>query len=485
MQADGTRVDLAGVPVRRMSCVRLTDLRSLHDWTLILWSIVVADLLIVLGLSASGSDLHAGLFAANFLRMANLDAHDSWMPMMRAIEHLRADNSVPVYQALFFGEQIKFQYPISSLVVLDMIQRFGRLHWETVYSLLNRVSWYSVWLAAFVSWRLFLGAHARVRGESGVSGASSADELHLLWPCLALTVLFYPLVKSFNLGQIQTAMALLAAAALLAWQSDRKVLAGLCIGVCCAVKPQWAIILVWGALRREWAMVAAAGAAAAVFVLSSAALYGAHHYVDYLSVLSYLSQHGEAYYPNQSVNGLLNRLTFNGQSLVFDVNGFPDYHPVVYAGSLAASAAILAIALWPCRSSRTEVCDLAAIMLAATMASPIAWEHHYAILLPIFALLAPLAAAEKPLGRWTIPALVLMFLTASQLLAPTNRLAGTVLNVAQSYLFFAAALTFAVLLRLRRSAAPRSAGAGQRVRCRPGRDDMVMRRRARLGSRLG
>ena len=32
------------------------------------------------------------------------------------------------------------------------------------------------------------------------------------------------------------------------------------------------------------------------------------YHIDYLRVLSYMAERGEAYFPNQSVNGLLNRL---------------------------------------------------------------------------------------------------------------------------------------------------------------------------------
>jgi alpha-1,2-mannosyltransferase len=51
-----------------------------------------------------------------------------------------------------------------------------------------------------------------------------------------------------------------------------------------------------------------------------------------------------------------------------------------------SSVALLALALWPPRetAARGGVIDFCLMGLAATMASPIAWEQHYGVALPIF-----------------------------------------------------------------------------------------------------
>ena len=72
--------------------------------------------------------------------------------------------------------------------------------------------------------------------------------------------------------------------------------------------------------------------------------------------------------------------------------------------------------------------------LSCTMASPIAWEHHYGILLPIFAVLV-VAVEPKPLPLGLLAAayaLASVYIPATMLLAPTP------FNFAQSYLLFAA-----------------------------------------------
>jgi hypothetical protein len=415
----------------------------MQHWPARLWLLFVASMVIGVILSLT-STMTSESFSLNFLRMGSLDASDSWGPMRIAIEHLRDQPDVPVYQAVFFTDKVKFQYPLSSLIAIDLFQQVSGLRWETVFSLLNRLSWYSVWLTGFACWRLFVESRDDARS---MSPSTSSQDAWLLWPYLGLTVLFYPLSKSYALGQIQTMLTLLGALALLAWQADRRLLAGLFIGLCCAVKPQWSVILLWAALRREWGFVAVVAGVCGAITLAALARYGLHNYLDYLSVLSFLGQRGEAYFPNQSVNGLLNRLLFNGANLTFDIHGFPEARPEIETLTMASSVLILAVAIWIRRTERPGVLDLAIVLLAATMASPIAWEHHYGILLPIFALLAPICLARRPFGSWSGPLLAASYVLASQRFDIFNRLADTPFNILQSYLLAAAIVVLVLLFR--------------------------------------
>jgi alpha-1,2-mannosyltransferase len=143
-------------------------------------------------------------------------------------------------------------------------------------------------------------------------------------------------------------------------------------------------------------------------------LYGFGSLFDYVSVLSYLSRHGEAFRANQSVNGLVNRLLLSGNSLRWDPHSFPAFNSTVYAGTLATGIVLLTFALlWRVRRKPTSV-ELALIMLTLTIAPPIAWEHHYGVLLPIIAVAAPFLVLNRRLGRWTAPYLALAFVLCSQ-----------------------------------------------------------------------
>ncbi len=84
----------------------------------------------------------------------------------------------------------------------------------------------------------------------------------------------------------------------------------------------------------------------AVITLTAGGLYGFYHYLDYLPVLSFLSRHGESFFPNQSVNGLMHRFFFNGNNLQWVSDQFPPFNPIVYACSLIAGAIILGPALF-------------------------------------------------------------------------------------------------------------------------------------------
>ena len=159
--------------------------------------------------------------------------------------------------------------------------------------------------------------------------------------------------------------------------------------------------------------------------------------------------HGESFYPNQSVNGLLHRLFFNGSNLRFEGDRFAPFDPVVLAGTALSSLLIVALALFGrvAPSARGGPLDLSAAVLAAVMASPIAWEHHYGVLAPIDALLASYAwrARERRLVVW----LGLSYLLSANFLAVVQRLAATAWNPLQSYLYFGALIALGLLLAAR------------------------------------
>ena len=121
-------------------------------------------------------------------------------------------------------------------------------------------------------------------------------------------------------------------------------------------------------------------------------MFGFANHLDYLPVLSHLAERGETYYPNHSVNGLLNRLMSVAEpelyrNLDWGDGAFPPFNRLVYWTTTISSAAILLLALL--RRNRDNdpdrVVDFCTMAVSATVASPIAWEHHYGVLLPVFA----------------------------------------------------------------------------------------------------
>jgi hypothetical protein len=95
--------------------------------------------------------------------------------------------------------------------------------------------------------------------------------------------------------------------------------------------------------------------------------------------------------------------------------------------------------------------DFALAALVSTMASPVAWEHHYGVLAPIFAFLLPPLWKYRPAGRWTMPVLAASYVLASNFIGVANRFRTVpVANVVQSYLLAAALVVGVLLVRLRR-----------------------------------
>src|SRR5262249_2639154 len=98
--------------------------------------------------------------------------------------------------------------------------------------------------------------------------------------------------------------------------------------------------------------------------------------------------------------------------------------------------------------------DLALVALAATIASPVAWEHHYGILPPIFALLFPHLYRDESSRRWAVPLLGVAYLLTSNFYEDANRLASSRLNVLQSYVLAGGLLVLGLLAYARSAGAP-------------------------------
>lgn len=386
----------------------------------------------------------------SFLTYAQAD-QDSWIPMQAAIEQVRAQPE-NLYGELFFDAATKFQYPPTSLVLPDLAQRATGVDWSTLWSLTNVLSWLALPLIGVMVWRIY--RHALVVDGERIG---SLEELIGIGLGLMVAVGFNPLTWSFLLGQVQTLLSLCLVASVLAWQTGRLRLGGVLVGLCCAIKPQWAVVVLWALLRRKHDFWLAAAVTGGAMLLTSLVLYGWWNHVQYLEVLSFLSRHGEVFYANQSMNGLMSRLLEIGDSMAFDPNSFPPYDPVVYGVTLATSLALMGglIAVRDAPDARGASYGL--VLLTLALASPIAWEHHYG-----FAVCCLFLAAAM-IGRqgsqwWQIAAVIVSYASISQFLPEANLTRGLLFGVLQSYLYFGALLLL-LLLYLINGASQRGSGA--------------------------
>lgn len=404
---------------------------------------------------------------------------DSWMPMHRAVELFRSDPGAGIYQVVFFDEMTKFQYPPTSLLPFVGLSALG-VSSDAGTAAMQAISWVGV-VAIVAVTAMIYRSERTLPGLAAFRAQPRADALVVAGIAVA-TLTFDPISYAYEVGQIQVLIDLAVGAALLLWLKDRKAAAGAVMALAALVKPQYGVVLLWSLLRREHRFSIGFLATGAPIGLISLAVFGIDEHLSYLSVVSYIGRHGELFWANQSVNGLLNRLLNpSGEgtdAMLWNAQAFAPFNPAVYAGTMLSTAAFVLLGLgfrprWarrkaqppagPARPARQEsALDLATMIVALTLASPIAWEHHYGVALPIMALafvhLADLRARGQ--GRRTgglLIALGASYLLVSNYLTQLFPVAGTPLNVLQSYQLFGALALLGVLIGLRCALNPASA----------------------------
>jgi alpha-1,2-mannosyltransferase len=398
-------------------------------------TIITANVLSILLLSQYDMDLDISLFHTEaFLTFSEQTFQDSWKFMELAIEYLKGNHQETVYEHLFFYNKMKFQYPLSSLLPIIML--------ESIFPQSGSIKFLS-WISVIVTlifivkiFRFVIINYWSSRNE--LSGFSSLC-LSLIVAIFGIT--FYPLVKAYTLGQIQTVIDCLSTIAFWYWLTNRKISSGFLIGIISLIKPTYIIIVFWGIIRRNWHFVLSAISVFALGSLISLLLFGFENNIDYLKVLMYISQHGESFYPNQSINGLLNRLFFNGSNLVFEEHSFPPFNPMVYLGTAISSFILIILAFfYPMRYKFSgDILDYSIIMITATIASPIAWEHHYGVFLPIYAFLSAYLLEYPDSNRKILFLVAFSYIFVSNFFIIINILADIpILNMFQSYLLIAA-----------------------------------------------
>jgi hypothetical protein len=413
---------------------------------------------LVLGAWAIGA-LACLLLSVHVISTAPYSGSDSWFPMGRALAFLHAPHNGLIYQQLFFSEHIKFQYPLTSLLPLDLLNSLG----ITKVTQLNAINA----IVLIVTGIMFAVFSARLLGPVYLIGI----QVPIMPLAFLAALLYFPDHLAFILGQLQILLDLLFLLSCLALLYEWRLLAGCLIGASALVKPQFVLLGLLALWRRNWRFVIGFSSIGIVCLLLSVALYGWQNELDYLPVLTFLSHHGEWEHMNQSVNGLLVRFLYHGPSLDLDPDGFilqskfPPYIPVVYYTTLVSSVAMMAIPFL----MRTNPDDVpsrlmqfctAAILF--TMASPIAWTHHYGILLPAYVVAIKAIRDRVKIERagWASPtawispvclgiSFLLTGLALQRPAAPPGHPVGPTvpsLDILQSHVFFGACMLVGVLL---------------------------------------
>ncbi|HEY4076671.1 MAG TPA: glycosyltransferase 87 family protein [Rhizomicrobium sp.] len=369
------------------------------------------------------------------------DHGDSWLPMRHALDAVKGADRDALYESLFFRDHVRFQYPPSSLLALDLLSGTRLASVRGLNALNTLIFVFNAAAVSLLSWLLF-------RTQRLPTAAPYPRAMALI--AAGATFLFYPLLRAHLLGQIQLWIDLLFSLAVIAWFLQRRFLAGLCIGVACSIKPQLGLLLLWGLLWREHSFTAGIIAALAPLLGLSLLFYGIHNHVAYLDVMSFLSRHGESYFANNSVNGILNWYLSPDDSLHWYEDTFAPYDPLIYGGTMAASLLALVLVIAPplLEKRRAALTDLGAAAICSVVGSPVAWEHHYGILLPLY-LIALYRVFDMSVGnrrRLAIITLTLSWILVANFIPFASLLAHTYWVALQAYCFFGALLLLAFFL---------------------------------------
>jgi len=403
----------------------------------LLWSQLVAILLVILIGLAQWKAGHVSMLDAlgNWLNFSA--GRDSWSPMRQTYDWFVAPHRSSIYQEVFFSRHVKFQYPPSSLLIFAIPKKFGI---SISDFFLNAVGWVAVMAEVAATAALSIMALSKTADEKIGTAEKLSGAILAGLACL----LFYPVLRAYALGQIQTWLNAMSAAAMLAYAWGRRGLAGALIGGICLIKPQLGLVLVWALLRKQWGMAAAMSAVLAIGFGTSLLWFGWQNHVDYLSAIAFMGKHGEAIYANQSINGFVQRLIGNGDALRWHEHDFPPFNAIVYSLTVLTSLLMIAGSLAWRRTGGLG--DFAIAILSFTMASPIAWVHHYGVLPPLVVLLATAIARRPTLG--SIALLVGAYIMAASFFAPYDEpWLMQVRATPSSYLLFAALIMLYLLYR--------------------------------------
>jgi hypothetical protein len=386
---------------------------------------------------------------------------DSWWPMTEAAVAKLKFPDQGIYENVFFERHIKFQYPPISILPFWAVYKFD-MSWERATEIANFVSYLSLFGIVICGYKTITVIAKKYYSEFQVSFAFRVA-IFLLVP--VATFSFYPLMWGQFIGQIQVIIDLLISIAFLTWLMGRKYFSGMMIALAALIKPQFALFLLWALLRKEKQFLIGL---LIVFIpagVISLAIFGFQEHLDYLRALSHMGRHGEVYWPNQSINGILNRLLVDATSLMWTLESFAPYNRLVHIGTITSTGLLI---LWGLfyrhkmvigengEPSIGSALDLAAMLLICTIASPVAWIHHYGILLPVF-LAAFLVAIHSFSTAAKISSLVNIlllcvsyFLLANYFtLAEKEVFSEPPLNLLQSLHFYGAVLLLIALFSLR------------------------------------
>ena len=359
---------------------------------------------------------------------------DSWTPMLGSVDSFLNHPDLPIYEAKLYDTLI---YPLTSILPLLWMRKAG-ISDAACFRILMFVSWLAVVAVVAVAVAIAGAVMKRTGPGERLSGRAAAATAFAAF-------FFMPITLAFSLGQAQIFLDLFFALLVLFWVKGKERPAGVMMACLAMVKPQFGLLLLWAALRKRWNALISGVIALALGGVLSLISFGVRNNLDYIGVMSGLSRKAQSHYGNQSMFGLLNRAIFNGENITYHPYVYPPFVPWVYYVTLATTAVLVVLALaYPWRERAGSMFDLGTIGVVCVIATPMAWEHHYGVMLGIFVWLW---FGVYRLGYGRVVWLAIAWILIADFLSPLNFLAPyPVLNVLQTYMYFGALLLMCLLM---------------------------------------
>jgi alpha-1,2-mannosyltransferase len=358
--------------------------------------------------------------------------------MMQSVDYFIAHPTLPIYYAPLYDTLI---YSLASIVPLWLMKRLGMGD-----AVMLRMLAITSWLALAGIGAACLGMGGRLLRQRGVR-----LNWHTMLAVIAAVLFCYPLLKGYSLGNAQTYLSFEFALMLLLWDRGQEAAGGMVGALLAFVKPQYVLLLIWMVVRKRWNATIAFLATSLVLVVVSTLIFGWHNNLDYIHVLAGLSKKAQSHFANQSMFGTLNRAIGNGENISYTPLLYTPFVKWIYLTTVATALVLLGtVLLFPWGRLLGTAGDLGAIGIVSVAASPMAWEHHYGIIVGV------LAWVWFAYGCWQVKRPWLLGVAAALTMNAwlgVNKLAEYHgLNILQSYIYMGALLLLFVLMRTARAA---------------------------------
>jgi hypothetical protein len=385
---------------------------------------------------------------------------DSWWPMYKAANARWEYPGVGIYEAVFFGDNVKFQYPPIALLPYIVLIELG-YGLPAILKISHIISFCALIGVVFCGYKIIIVILDKYAKDYSLS---TSKRLSIFIATILAVFTFYPLINAQYLGQAQMAIDLLICVAFLAWLVERKYLAGSMIALASLIKPTLMLVLIWAIMRKEKACIIGMMVIFVPAGILSLAVFGFDEHLDYLRVLSHIGSHGESYRSNQSINGILNRLLLDVDIGSFDNRSYSTYNPYVHAGTLISTILFILFGLFynkPKAVNNTgSALDLGTMVSVSVMAAPTVWSHHYGVMWPvlIMALMIAITILNNRQSYYTSIALPLLFvgyflMSNYFILIDNEALYPSPINLVLSYFLYGGIISVIALVLLRHAAA--------------------------------